>query len=760
MIMHSLYEYGRDARLCVSIMSHHAFLSHSIIIFPVYSCGFYQDVGPYHKNLNMIHYTFMNIKRLIITAFLFICLGVHASGREKIDRKALVTRHNVMQAQVDKFSPLSVGNGHFCYTADITGMQTFPELYREGIPLSIMSEWGWHHFPNKDNYRLSDVFRYVDAYGRNVPYPIGTSSGYEYLRANPHQMGLALIGLQRTDGERLSDDDLSDTFQCLNLWDGILESRFRLFGSSVEVTTLCHPDKDELAYHLKSSLFSETKLGIRIRFPFPSVAFGKEPAVWDHEDGHFSEIIQKGEADWIVRHQINDFVYYCHIQTSEKATLKKSSHHDYFLELYPGKDEFTLLVDFSTNGNAMDTVDDYASVVRCNSQAWNDFWLSGGAVDLSESKDPRWKELERRIILSQYLTAIQSRQHYPPQETGLTCNSWYGKFHLEMHWWHSVHFALWNRIEYLSNTLGWYDYIFETAKAYAATQGYKGVRWPKMIGPEGMEAPSGVGPLLVWQQPHLIYYAELLYKEKPAHDVLERFEDLIESTAEFMYDYAHWDVSRNCYVLGPPIISAREGNSRTFQKNINPSFELAYWSWGLKKANDWRERMGKRRNADWDRMANGMAPLPIVDGIYVEAEAVLEKDGGHPTQLAAYGFLPASDGLDRDVMRKTLRHVLDNWDWTETWGWDFPLIAMTAIRLNEPEWALEALLKDVQKNTYLPNGHNFQNEELPLYLPGNGGLLAVVAMMCAGWEGCLETNPGFPKDGLWVVKWENLQSAF
>ena len=144
------------------------------------------------------------------------------------------------------------------------------------------------------------------------------------------------------------------------------------------------------------------------------------------------------------------------------------------------------MVDFSTDENALNTSDDYASVVRANRQAWEAFWMSGGAVDLSGSKDHRWKELERRIVLSQYLTSIQSLQQYPPQETGLTCNSWYGKFHLEMHWWHSVHFALWGRSAYLSNTLGWYDEIFEVAKSYAATQGYKGVRWPKMIGPDGM----------------------------------------------------------------------------------------------------------------------------------------------------------------------------------------------------------------------------------------------------------------------------------
>ena len=52
--------------------------------------------------------------------------------------------------------------------------------------------------------------------------------------------------------------------------------------------------------------------------------------------------------------------------------------------------------------------------------------------------------------------------------------------------------------------------------------------------------------------------------------------------------------------------------------------------------------MGRERNADWDRIADQMAPWPVVNGVYVEAESVLEKDGGHPTQLAAYGFLPAS----------------------------------------------------------------------------------------------------------------------
>ena len=61
----------------------------------------------------------MNIKRLIMLLFLFACCGAGMAGSNKIDRKALVMRHNVTQTQIDKFSPLSVGNGRFCYTADI-----------------------------------------------------------------------------------------------------------------------------------------------------------------------------------------------------------------------------------------------------------------------------------------------------------------------------------------------------------------------------------------------------------------------------------------------------------------------------------------------------------------------------------------------------------------------------------------------------------------------------------------------------------------
>ena len=122
--------------------------------------------------------------------------------------------------------------------------------------------------------------------------------------------------------------------------------------------------------------------------------------------------------------------------------------------------------------------------------------------------------------------------------------------------------------------------------------------------------------------------------------------------------------------------------------------------------------------------------------------------------LAALGVL-RGEMVDRETMRRTLKKVMEVWDWPSTWGWDYPMAAMTAARLGETRTAIDVLLIDTPKNKYLPNGHNYQRPNLPLYLPGNGGLLYAIAMMAAGWKGALKTHaPGFPQDGSWTVRAE------
>ena len=85
---------------------------------------------------------------------------------------------------------------------------------------------------------------------------------------------------------------------------------------------------------------------------------------------------------------------------------------------------------------------------------WQRFWQTGGAIDLSSKQGPAVAGARAPHGAVRYLTAIQCSGSMPPAETGLTCNSWYGKFHLEMHWWHAAHFALWDRIDPLGASLG------------------------------------------------------------------------------------------------------------------------------------------------------------------------------------------------------------------------------------------------------------------------------------------------------------------
>jgi hypothetical protein len=178
------------------------------------------------------------------------------------------------------------------------------------------------------------------------------------------------------------------------------------------------------------------------------------------------------------------------------------------------------------------------------------------------------------------------------------------------------------------------------------------------------------------------------------------------------------------------------------------------------------DTLGQPIETKWEEVRNNL-PAPVaIDGLYMGIANAPDSYTNplnmrdHPMVLGTLGMLPLWDNVDTATMRNTLKLIMEQWDWPHTWGWDYPMVAMCATRLLEPEIALEALLKDVQKNTYLVNGHNYQDERLRIYLPGNGGLLKAIALMCAGWEGCEVKNPGFPDDGKWKVKWENLNPDF
>jgi hypothetical protein len=225
-----------------------------------------------------------------------------------------------------------------------------------------------------------------------------------------------------------------------------------------------------------------------------------------------------------------------------------------------------------------------------------------------------------------------------------------------------------------------------------------------------------------------------------------------------MTSYAVKDPQTGKYVLGPPIKTVPEHNDTN--KTRNPTFELSYWRFGLRTAQEWRTRLNLPRNPQWDEVLNNLSPLPTKDGVYLSEEGLdntftPEWSWEHPSLIGPLGMLPG-DGVDPKIMKATLEKVMQVWQWDRCWGWDFPMTAMSAARVGRPDLAVNALLIDSVKNRYLPNGHVYQRDNLTLYLPANGGLLSAVAMMAAGWDGAPDTHaPGFPSQG-WNVRWEGL----
>jgi len=686
-----------------------------------------------------------------------------AASGHKIDRRALVTRHNITFNKPDPLTPLSVGNGEFAFTADITGLQTFPEFHKQGIPLGTQSQWGWHSLPNPEGYKLADVMEDYEVAGRKVPYASdreysgGYSPAASWLRANPHRLHLGQIGLRitKSDGSLADINDLANTSQTLDLWTGILSSQFEIEGRPVKVETICHPKRDLLAVRIESPQLQQGRLQVSLAFPYGSTDWGSA-ADWQRPQHHTMQIRTTSRRVDFTRILDADR-YYVRVAWSAAGGFRIKSQREY--EIYQ-KDGQPLEIVFAFSPMKIkEPLPDFQAVRTAAANYWQQFWESGGAIDFSQCTDPRAKELERRVVLSQYLTAVQCSGSCPPQETGLVCNSWFGKFHLEMHWWHAVHFALWDRLPLLERSLGWYKSILPRAKAAAKLQGYAGVRWPKMVSPDGRDSPSRVGVFLIWQQPHPIYYAELCYRAHQDRQTLERYREIVFETAEFMASYPVWDEANHRYVLGPALIPAQESYEKYKARNLNPTFELAYWYWGLETAQKWRQRLGLKRNPKWDRVMRLLSRPAIREGVYTGIETppyTIPRD--HPSMAAAFGFVPPTPLIDPNIMKATFENIMRTWQWSETWGWDYPMLAMTAARLGEPEKAVDALFIESPKNRYLANGHNFQSSQLPLYLPGNGGLLTAVAMMAAGWDGCPNrSSPGFPDNGKWKIRYEGLK---
>lgn len=687
------------------------------------------------------------------------------SNEAPIDRFALVNRHNVVLNEIDPLAPLSVGNGDFAYTADVTGMQTLEEHYlKNGIPLETRTSWAWHSFPNKKHLRLKDAEKTIDFHEREIAYASDENSpAGQYFRKNPHPVPMGKIGLVNDKNQSPDISDIVNIDQTLNLWNGLITSKYEIDDEKVIVETVSHPELNLVAFKIKSSLLKSGKLKPSFRFPYSYDLFtkNKPPFDWSKENQHKTKVIKQEPNCVILKRVIDKSQYFVSVRWKGTGQWVKNGSHEFTLNC-AGSDSIMLVCEF-TPIIKKQIISSFDDTRLASALSWKNYWTSGGAVDLSETTDPRAPELERRIVLSQYLMKVNYAGSFPPQESGLAHISWYGKHNTEVYWIHAAQFYQWNHTELLEKGLQWYRNILPLAKIDAKNKGFKGARWPKMAGIDGRDSPGSINPFIIWNQPNPIILSELVYRAHPNTETLNKYKEIVFESADFLASFAYFDNNTKRYILGPPIKSVNE----SFKENTtkNPSFELAQWYYGLNIAQEWRERLNMKRNPLWDDIMNKLTPLSIVDGKYLEIESdpdMYSRQGNFSSMmLLAFGLLPKTQMINEQIMKNTFQAIVARNGISSFVSWSLGKGAMTAARLGDQKTAMDIVCNDApnarfNKSGYVPRPKEGINN--PAYLPVNSSFLAAIGLMAGGWDNSPEINaPGFPQDGTWNVKVENIQ---
>ncbi len=687
-----------------------------------------------------------------------------------IDREAVVSRHNVSNTALNAESALTIGNGDFALTVDITGLQGLERIYHDnGLPLETRATWAWHEFPNTEGHTLAAASGPINFHGREILYPIKQNSpAGRYFRENPQPMPLGQFSFVLF-GEPLRTEDVAGVDQTLDLWTGVVTSKLLVRGEPLEVITAAHGSGAVVGVQARSPLIARGDLQVRLRFPYAyrvNIAH-KPPFIWDQPEKHTTTLALLA-PDHARLDRVSDTTRYTSdLRWTSPAALTEAAAHDFRLRATAGDTlAFTCAFSDAENPSPADAAD-FAAVRDSSAAAWRSHWTKGGMIDLADAADKRARELERRAILSLYLMRVNYAGAFPPAETGLQHLSWFGKHNSEVYFLHAAQFYQWGHPELIEKGLAWYQRILPKGIEQAKSEGFEGVRWPKMAGIDGRPSPGGINPYIIWNQPNPIYLAELVYRAKPAPETLARYRDIVFESAKFLASFAHRDPATGVYHLGPPLKNVTESTHPELVRN--PAFEVAFWYYGLDLAQKWRERLGLPREERWDDVLRNLAPMPTVETpagrLYLEIEGIddifaPEKRAIPTSMLLALGYLPATPKIDVETARRTFSAINER-QGTERWvSWQMGQGALTAARLGEPDTAIDILTNTAAPARFMPSGYVRRPRDpdgAVAYLPANSAFLCALGLMAGGWDGApAGPAPGFPRDGQWTVRVEGL----
>lgn len=376
----------------------------------------------------------MLVPYLRISAWLLVALV--AVGHCEIDRESIVRQFNLRLNQSHPYSPVQVGNGNFAFGADVSGLQTF-------LPHNTLSSWGWHNssLPTTPNQTAIPDFTGQDwwTHGRLVNYdqpnPAETDIS-QWLIANPHRINLGRIGLW-FGGKNVTEGELTERTQVLDLWQGAISSSFLWRGKNVTVTTVASPETDTIAVKITSELLSNEELGVFLDFPYAS---GKNKfdapfvGLFNATSNH-TTTLRSSKNSATITHTLDETTYDTEVQWESQGEMRRTSNttHRYLITA-KGCETFAFTATFAPEAAKIDR--SFQDVEESAAGWWKKYWSTGAFISLPSATNSSARELQRRIVLTQYLLAVNGAGKEPAQESGLVNNGWYGKYHCEMIFWY------------------------------------------------------------------------------------------------------------------------------------------------------------------------------------------------------------------------------------------------------------------------------------------------------------------------------------
>lgn len=588
-------------------------------------------------------------------------------------KKSDIIKYNLKFNHIDSKNPVTIGNGDFAITLDQTGTQSLYETYKD-IPLSTMSNKNWF-YKDKKNIKPS----YVDGKAYML-FNLDNDPNYQTNRQYPFKYSFMQILLY--DNDKLIDiNNIKDVKQELDLYKGIVTSSFNYKEKINKTISFIYQDHDEFNFKLQSD-----NLNLALKFNYPSYT----------KNGYRLDIL----PNVLVKEDRITLLY--DDKNSLSFKLKSSSNYQIVENTLIFDDNnvsFSLALDEIKEGKLLD-----------------EFWKCDNGIIIDN------EELVKKMVLSKYLLHVNSTGIYPPQESGLTYNCWNSKFHLEMHLIHSLWNIYNNHVGDLVKSFDYYLSIMPSSLKRASLNGYKGLRFPKMTGPDGEDSPSNIGPLLIWQAPHILFMLQEIYYLYNKENIIKKYEPLISGTIDFMISFLTLKNSK--YQMLDPLLEACE--SIPLDRCQNPSFELEYWRYTLERQPKIDTVLYGHQRYDYLDITSKIITPKEDDGIYLKTYGVIDKYDlykDHPTEGFLMSFFK-SKIVDKEKMVKTIDYILKNMDLSSYWGWDFPFLGLSLLNCGEIEKSIEVTQLNTINNQYLYNGYNTSpRDDLKAYLPGNGAFL-------------------------------------